>query len=127
MNRLEVIFSHRLFCACSSAYAVDVSHRALLVADLLWPVHRFSVEGFLDGDVRHCSRRRCAMPVLLPRGGNHTTSSDFTSFDLPARDTIRTRLLFFSVLSTGCIESHILKKGSYQIKARCGESDHHPL
>src|SRR6266705_3992730 len=46
----------------------------LLVADLFHPVHNLPVECFLNGDVRHGSCRRSAMPMLQSwRKPNHIT------------------------------------------------------
>src|SRR2546422_864540 len=39
----------------------------LLVGHLLHPVHDLAVQLLLDGDMRHCGVRRCAVPVLLAR------------------------------------------------------------
>ncbi|MHC5739516.1 hypothetical protein [Nostoc sp.] len=39
----------------------------LLVTDLFHPIHGFTVEPFLNGDVRHCCGCRSAMPMLLTR------------------------------------------------------------
>src|SRR5687767_2943579 len=38
----------------------------LLRGDVFQPVHRLTIELFLDRDVRHRRSRRCPMPMLLP-------------------------------------------------------------
>src|SRR5205814_2642078 len=50
----------------------------LLVADLFHPVHNLPVECFLNGDVRHGSCRRSAMPMFQSwRKPNHITGPNF--------------------------------------------------
>src|SRR5947208_6326937 len=39
----------------------------LFVADVFHPIYDFTVQRFLDGDMRHRSRRRRAVPMLLVR------------------------------------------------------------
>src|SRR5438128_8675317 len=55
----------------------------LRVAHLLHPVDRFPVERLLNGDVRHSSNRRRAVPMLLTRLEPHHISGT-NLFDRPA-------------------------------------------
>src|SRR3982074_3070880 len=54
-------------CGLAAARAVRLpeSCAILLVADLLHPIDRFAVEGFLNGHVRHRGRGGCPVPMLL--------------------------------------------------------------
>ena len=57
----------------------------MFVADLFHPVDNFTVELFLNGDVRHGDGRRSSMPVLLAgREPNHVTGMDFLDRASPA-------------------------------------------
>src|SRR5438093_12587345 len=57
---------------------MNSSLSVLLVADLFHPVHNLPVECFLNGDVRHGSCRRSAMPMLQSwRKPNHITGPNF--------------------------------------------------
>src|SRR5918994_3848053 len=50
----------------------------LLVADLFHPVDDLAVQRLLNGDVRHCRRGGCAMPMLLiRRKPDHIARADF--------------------------------------------------
>jgi hypothetical protein len=52
----------------------------LRVADLFHPVDDFAVQRFLNGDMRHSVRRRCAVPVLLTgREPDDIAGPDFLS------------------------------------------------
>jgi hypothetical protein len=44
---------------------LSTSLEIFLVGDMLQPIHDFTVEPFLDGDVGHGRRRGRAMPVLF--------------------------------------------------------------
>jgi hypothetical protein len=57
----------------------------LFVADLFHPVDNFTVELFLNGDVRHGSGGRGPMPVLLAgREPDHVARPDFLHRSAPA-------------------------------------------
>src|SRR6266508_6332740 len=59
------------------------SFAVLFVADLVHPVDIPAVQRFLNGDVRHRRRRRCAMPMLQAgRKPDHITGPNF--LDRPA-------------------------------------------
>src|SRR5208282_34899 len=61
-----------------------LSGLVLLVADLFHPVDGLSVECLSDGDVRHGSCCRCAMPMLLAgREPDHVPRPDLLNW--PAR------------------------------------------
>jgi hypothetical protein len=50
----------------------------MVVGDLLHPVDVLSVEGFLNGDVRHGRRRRSSVPMLeARRKPNDVAGADF--------------------------------------------------
>src|SRR6202051_5371484 len=56
------------------------SGAVLRVADLFHPVDDFAVQRFLNGDMRHCVRRCCAVPVLLTgREPDDIAGPDFLS------------------------------------------------
>ena len=57
------------------------SRPILLVTDLFHPIDGFSVQGFLNGDVRHRRGCRRAMPVLLAgRKPDDIAGSDFLNW-----------------------------------------------
>src|SRR5437667_6608423 len=56
----------------------------LFVANLFHPLYDFSIERFLNGDVRHRGRRRSAVPMLLVRRKpDNITWSDFFDRSAP--------------------------------------------
>src|SRR5881396_2161809 len=56
----------------------------LFVANLFHPLYDFSIERFLNGDVRHRGRRRSAVPMLLVRRKpDNITRSDFFDRSAP--------------------------------------------
>src|SRR5262245_4785499 len=70
-------------CAAASKHdrvgnaAAAASLAVLLIADLFQPVHGPALDRFLDGDMRHRRRRRCAVPVLLAgRKPDHVARPD---------------------------------------------------
>ena len=78
MDRASTQLAERRMIA--SVWALSARARAgpvLLVAHLLHPVDRLSVERLLDGDVHHRRGRRRAVPVLLPgREPHHVSRAD---------------------------------------------------
>ena len=64
---------------------IQASAPILLVADLFHPVDDLAVQRFLNGDMRHCRRRRGAVPVLLAgRKPDHVAWPDFLDRPAPA-------------------------------------------
>src|SRR5881396_1628990 len=56
----------------------------LFVTDVLYPLNRLTVERFLNGNVRHCSRRRSAVPMLfVRRKPDHITRPNFFDWAAP--------------------------------------------
>src|SRR3954452_17278105 len=58
---------HRLRPATDSCVLACLT-AIICVTDMLEPLDRLAVEGFLDRQMRHRRGRRGAMPVLFPRG-----------------------------------------------------------
>src|SRR5947199_8791634 len=56
-----------LFIVTFCSFFAGLSRPILVVAHLFHPVDDLAVERFLNGDVRHCCRRRGAMPMFLVR------------------------------------------------------------
>src|SRR3954471_11358939 len=88
----------------------------LLVGHLLHPVDDFSVELLLDGDVGHCRRRRCAMPVLLVWRAPHDVTGPYDAnsaaraLDVAAAGSTNERLaegMRVPVASRRRLEGHI--------------------
>src|SRR5436305_151666 len=62
----------------SGPAASQTSLLILIVGDLLHPINVLSVDGFLDGDVRHGRTRRSPVPMLEPRRKpHHVAGVDF--------------------------------------------------
>src|SRR6266516_3960427 len=64
----------------------------LFVANLFHPLDDFSIERFLNGNVRHRGRRRSAVPMLLVRRKpDHIARSDFFDRSAPTLRPSKTR------------------------------------
>jgi len=77
----------------AGARAIEfLSHRqdaeslaVLFVADVLHPIYDLASKTFLNGDMRHRRRRRCAMPMLLAgRKPDHVAWPDFLNRAAPS-------------------------------------------
>lgn len=69
--------------------AVYVWCLVLLVADLFHPIHGFTVEPFLNGDVRHSCGCRGTVPMLLTwRDPDHIPRTNLMSFELLAQSKL---------------------------------------
>lgn len=63
----------------------DLHTPILLVRHILEPVHRLSIERFLNGDMGHPRIGRCPMPVLFTRREpHHVAGADLAQFSAPA-------------------------------------------
>jgi hypothetical protein len=62
------LFISILFSQLSTLnYQPSTSPAVLFVADSFHPIDHFAVQRFLKSDMRHCGRRRSAVPMLLVR------------------------------------------------------------
>jgi hypothetical protein len=71
----KLLFPSLRFCIVSSRWVIRAG---IVVTDLFHPVDGLAVEPFLNGDIPHCRRGRCAMPMFLTRRKpDHVARPDF--------------------------------------------------
>ena len=91
-------------CLCPLPFRRGADLAAVLVVGhVLQPIDHLAIQTFLDGDVRHCRRRRSAVPMLLARRKpDHIARPDFSTGP-PQRCTRPTPAVTISVCPSGWV------------------------